>query len=77
MPLTTCNHTTLDIWQTPNRCLVCGHRTFSAEAGLRPVATRLFPMWWWPFELMGRAQARAAKYLPAHLRASVRHDAHP
>lgn len=55
------------VWQPPRRYLRGGHRARSPD-GRAPIPTREFPVWWWPFELAARAQARAARHLPPGLR---------
>lgn len=54
------------LWFPPNRCQDCGHRV--AEWQYRAIETRKFPVWWWPFELVNRWQARLIKYLPPDVR---------
>jgi hypothetical protein len=55
-------------YQPPARLMKGGHR-ISLREGWRPIQTRRYPMWWWPFEIAGRWQARAAKHLSEELRA--------
>jgi hypothetical protein len=70
-----------DIWYPPERSMRTGHRVASPPGAVPPVvpiATRRFPVWWWPFEIVARWQARAAKYLPADLRHGSEQDrGHP
>ena len=54
-------------WQPPARLMKGGHR-ISLRPGWRPIQTRRYPAWWWPFEIVNRWQARAAKHLSEELR---------
>lgn len=49
------------LWQPFQRCQECGHRVNN------PIQTREYPIWWWPFELVNRLQAKMVKYLPQRL----------
>ena len=62
-----------DDWQPPARNTQDGHR-ISLQPGWRPIATRRYPPWWWPFEIMGRWQARAARHLSEELRRGLERD---
>jgi hypothetical protein len=53
--------------QFPAREMRKGHR-ISLEPGWRPIQTRRYPAWWWPFEIMARWQARLARHLDEELR---------
>ena len=54
-------------WQPAARDMRTGHRV-SLAPGWRPVQTRRYPPWWWPFELVSRLQARMARHLSEELR---------
>jgi hypothetical protein len=54
-------------WQPPAREMARGHR-ISLEPGWRPIETRRYPAWWWPFELVNRLQARLSRHLSGELR---------
>jgi len=49
-------------WQGPARDMATGHRV-SLRPGWQPIATRRYPAWWWPFEIVNRLQARLAWHL--------------
>ena len=54
-------------WQGPARDMATGHRV-SLRPGWQPIATRRYPAWWWPFEIMSRWQAWLAARLDEDLR---------
>jgi hypothetical protein len=55
-------------YKPPPRLMKGGHR-ISLREGWRPIQTRRYPAWWWPFEIVSRWQARAARHLSEELRA--------
>lgn len=70
-----------DVWYPPERSMRTGHRVGSLPGAMPqevPIATRRFPVWWWPFEIMARWQARAARHLSPELRHGSEQDrGHP
>lgn len=60
-------------WQPPARDMRTGHRV-SLRAGYRPIQSRRYPAWWWPFELVNRVQARLARYLDEDQRRGEERD---
>jgi hypothetical protein len=50
-----------------------GHRV-SFTPGWKPIPTRRYPAWWWPFELISRVQARLARYLNDEQRRGLERD---
>ena len=65
-----------ELYAPPPRYLANGHR--ASWNGLVPIETRRYPMWWWPFEIAARWQARLVKRLPEHLRYGYEADSgHP
>jgi hypothetical protein len=63
-------------WQPMARNIGTGHRVCT-EPGFRPIATRRYPAWWWPFELAARLEARMSRYLAPELRAGQEPDRDP
>jgi hypothetical protein len=70
-----------NVWYPPQREMTKGHRVSSPPGAVPqdfPIATRRFPAWWWPFEIMARWQARAARHLSEELRhGSEQYRGHP
>jgi len=47
------------LWRPFPRCSHCGHRVYGPTGA--PVQTRHLPWWWWPMELVSRAEARVMR----------------
>ena len=61
-----CAHNKKMPYRPPPMCVDCGHRIPYTIAGrkVKPMETRKFPFWLWPFMLLDRVHARLMKHVP-------------